>query len=258
MGQLHPARGHRKVKTRRKYSLRIYDVWTPKAGCYRYRIRGTKPSQPACGVCASKPAPKVVRASYPDEHGNKNSLCGPCARAAGSWTSQNPCPNHPMVQANYPDQNGKQNSLCAGCAYEAGTLAKPRPMSSRIACEFFDRYSRLTGKAIEHVHFEAGQDPVGRETLVPGTRYRPDGRDPCAPTILYEFLGNRWHGYPPSHPDHNKTEELKSRYDSTFERFEVLASLGYTVCYVWEHEYKQTTRVRCPRGLESVVHTYRL
>ena len=59
--------------------------------------------------------------------------------------------------------------------------------------------------------------------------------------IVYEFLGDYWHG----NPEKYKREEINKRckktfgqlYDETFQRFDKLIKLGYEVFYIWELDY---------------------
>jgi hypothetical protein len=148
-------------------------------------------------------------------------------------------------------------------------LAQCHPGASRIACECWDRLAQsgIISGPLEHVHFVPGQEtPEGKERTVEGTNYRPDARDPQNPTVLYEYLGNAWHGYPPGHRSyhglahHTDGEgdpvEYAALYAQTMERFQVLSELGYEIRYVWGHEYRETRRQKCPRSLSTVLHTY--
>ena len=88
-----------------------------------------------------------------------------------------------------------------------------------------------------------------RQFPIPGTKYKVDGyveanqeltinsinidsRD----KLVFEYLGNFWHGYTNDSKIlfHNKTS--KELYDRTFARLNFIASLGYKVFYIWESE----------------------
>lgn len=88
-----------------------------------------------------------------------------------------------------------------------------------------------------------------RQFLIPGTKYKVDGYvetnqeltinsiniDP-GDKLVFEYLGNFWHGYS------NDSKLLfigatpKQLYDRTFERLNFIAKLGYKVFYIWESE----------------------
>lgn len=75
--------------------------------------------------------------------------------------------------------------------------------------------------------------------------YNVDGID-CLTGIIYEFLGDYWHGniekYPRSkiHPERKLTYEQLNK--ETFDRFEKLKKCGYRVKYVWESDWKNFKR----------------
>ena len=157
-----------------------------------------------------------------------------------------------IVRASYDDEHGNKRSLCAIHAYKAGTLAKPYCGASKVACRAWDRLQLVLGRPLQHIHFVPGQDvPSGLETVVPGTRYKPDARDPLNPMILYEFLGNLWHGYPPEHDRHL---EYIDQYNQTMDRLHIFKNMGYKVMFIWEHEFKEVERVYCPKPIMSIIH----
>ena len=73
---------------------------------------------------------------------------------------------------------------------------------------------------------------VGRHTV--------DGLDGH---IIYEFLGDYWHGNPETtnHVEINKNTKLTfgELYKKTFDRFDILRKLGYELKYIWENDWKQ-------------------
>ena len=124
----------------------------------------------------------------------------------------------------------------------------------------------MGGRKLDHIHLVPNMPPAGEETVIPGTRYKPDARDVLDPTHIYEFLGNYWHGYPIGHPMFYEIRSISSTtgkvtcynelYDRTMERMDVIKSLGYSISYVWEHEFNETMKVRCPRPILGVVHKH--
>ncbi len=208
--------------------------------------------------------PKVP--SYPGLCGRKR-VCATHAKAVGSYQVQFPCRDCPpgnKVHAAYPDENNKPNSLCAEHAVLAGTHVESKSGASVIACECFDRWERFTGERIGHrVRYIAcvgGSRTEGREMrgLIPGRRIQPDGYQEETETV-WLFHGNYFHGYPPGHPRHetylNNGKWGPDLYKKTMEQMALYVKHGYTVRYVWEHEYLETTRARCPVSLRDVVHT---
>jgi hypothetical protein len=72
-------------------------------------------------------------------------------------------------------------------------------------------------------------------------RKKVDGFDPSKNTV-YEFLGDYWHGNPQkfnindTHPITQTTYGYL--YEKTMERFQKIKKLGYTIKYIWEHDWK--------------------
>jgi hypothetical protein len=181
-------------------------------------------------------------------------VCAEHARAAKTWYPLNPCRDCEKTDLKTTADNPPVS---------AGTLAKTVAGASKVACECWDRLEVSLGITLEHIHLRPGVAPTGQERTIPGTRYQADARDPDDENVLYEYLGNRWHGWPVGHARHNDpvsvfndgrtTEEL---YDTTFERFKALKKLGYKIKYIWGNEYKETCQKKFPRALESVVHEF--
>lgn len=77
-------------------------------------------------------------------------------------------------------------------------------------------------------------------------RYKPDGYDEKTNTI-YEFLGDFWHGNPKFYnkKDINiKNNEMFGKlYDETFERFDIIKSLGYKIVYIWESDFIKNEKI---------------
>lgn len=59
--------------------------------------------------------------------------------------------------------------------------------------------------------------------------------------IIYEFLGDFWHGNPKIYSRDEMNRVTKTTfghlYDKTFKKFKTLHDLGYTVKYIWEYEW---------------------
>lgn len=78
-------------------------------------------------------------------------------------------------------------------------------------------------------------------------KFKPDGYDPKTNTI-YEFLGDYWHGNPNTFNLNeiniwcNKTFE--KLYIETFERFNIIKSLGYKIIYIWESDFIKNGKIK--------------
>jgi hypothetical protein len=61
--------------------------------------------------------------------------------------------------------------------------------------------------------------------------------------VIYEFLGDYWHGNPslfdPKDVNLRAKKPFGELYKETFERFEKLKKANYIVKYVWERDWKQ-------------------
>ena len=81
-----------------------------------------------------------------------------------------------------------------------------------------------------------------RGTRVDGWKNKPvDGYDKQTNT-MYEFLGDYWHGNPLVYDKNKKHPVVKMTYGElykkTFDNLNKLVSLGYTVKYIWERDWK--------------------
>ena len=109
----------------------------------------------------------------------------------------------------------------AGCPYCFNTISKKENI-------FLDNYLKLPND-LDHRQVKIGKKRV-------------DGYDP-ENKIIYEFLGDYFHGNPLLF----KTDEYNKRchvthgelYTQTIKRFDVLKSMGYTIKYVWEYDWKR-------------------
>ena len=168
---------------------------------------------------------------------------------------------------------------CLDCAVNAGTHPCFNPQASKVACDFFCALRVATQGRVDlpHVHWDK---PSGKwsdyeepEGLVDGRRIRPDSFEDMsniggAASRVYLFHGNRWHGYPPGHPEFNSSFVRKSKttgesttvyykdlYEKTKESSKAYVDAGYEVYEIWEHEFKEWKRCPCP--IERLVHRFR-
>lgn len=136
---------------------------------------------------------------------------------------------------------------------------------SKAACACFDLLEQVLGLQIQHVHFETGADGAVTVTgseidgLIPGRKSRPDGVCASNRRHVYEYLGNPWHGFPPTDAhEHRYGRSHTGRsnhelYTETMARLLHFHDHGFVVHYIWEHEFKAANK-KDPRELLAVVH----
>ena len=77
-----------------------------------------------------------------------------------------------------------------------------------------------------------------REFTIPGTRFRVDG---MKDNIVYEFLGDYWHGNPeiygPFTINKLNGKTCAELYKQTINRINEIRGKGYKVFYIWENEF---------------------
>jgi hypothetical protein len=107
---------------------------------------------------------------------------------------------------------------------------------SNIAIKWLEEHLNLGGTLLHYLS--------GGEFRIPGTRYRVDGFIQESSTVL-EFLGDPWHGNPYRYKlddycnPYDKTKTAGQLYEETMTRLKHIHSLGYTVIYIWESEYRK-------------------
>ena len=79
--------------------------------------------------------------------------------------------------------------------------------------------------------------PESRQVTVNG--YRIDGKDD---NILYEYLGDFWHGnlkiFNPDDINPKNKLTFKELYNRILQKFINLSAFGYTILYIWESEHQ--------------------
>ena len=169
------------------------------------------------------------------------------------------------ASASYEDADGNKAALCRSCAIAEGTHPERVAGASYEACRFFCLLSRMTNKRedVPHVHWDRvsgewnGYEEV--EGIVPGRKIRPDGFLPDASGATkgtaYLHHGNRWHGYPPGHPEHGGEQVFRSArtgaetrvknadlYAKTEANTQAYLAAGYGVVEMWGHDFKEVER----------------
>ena len=94
---------------------------------------------------------------------------------------------------------------------------------------------------------------MGVEYKVPNSNFRVDAVD-WDNQVIYEYLGNHVHGYPPEHPLFNEPNGFikgnlnRDLYESTMDRLRLVATLtDMKVIYIWAHMWKEVDRKNCPK-----------
>jgi hypothetical protein len=142
-------------------------------------------------------------------------------------------------------------------------------MASSDACKFFHHLHRATGEVVEHVCVKKDRngnwvtEGVEIGGLLPShPLMRPDGvvRDSKGVKEVWEFHGNRFHGYPPDHALFNEYVGVNNTpaselYEATAAKMDLFAE-DYIVRYVWAHEFKECSAPKCPRPIKSIIRTW--
>lgn len=144
----------------------------------------------------------------------------------------------------YTTRNSKITIKCNSCNW----IFKQTPLNhihNRTGCPKCVLISRSKAESKWLDYINIPNDDEHRQVLISSTKYKVDGFDPQTRTV-YEFLGDFWHGNPKLYePDDVNTISKKTfgeLYKDTFERFNLLKSLGYTVVYLWESDWKKYIR----------------
>jgi hypothetical protein len=206
--------------------------------------------------CRDCPEGETKEAMYEDEHGNKCKLCSKHAKLSGSHKVLHPCRDCPEGEkkaSSYPDENGNNCKLCVSHAHKAGTVIEQPKNVSKAACEAFDYLERVRGIKLQHVHLVGDGSTCGVEFKVPDSNFRVDAVD-WENGVIYEYLGNHVHGYPPEHPLFNeysgfiKDTPNRELYESTMERLMLVSKLtSMRVVYIWAHMWAEVTRSKLPK-----------
>ena len=215
------------------------------------------PSAYYCTECTAAGMPPTLASFYgaPDAEGNSlpNQLCAPCAVKAGT-----------------------KSSWASGASHECDDVVHV------VEALLQQQEGRQTWVLAEHVHFQVGQDPVGRE-LRP-FRDRPligvdavfrDSADGGKIVALHQHQGNRYHGHPPHHPEHktfvcghtfgpvayNRTMERNAEYrcKPLHDRATAISD-DIVVIETWGHhyaEYKRALKTDPAAQLEYIVYARR-
>lgn len=100
--------------------------------------------------------------------------------------------------------------------------------------------SKIGDKWIEYENEKVGYKIIP-EYKIPHTNLYADGYNPESFTV-YTFLGDYWHGCKKCYkyrPKRNLPDSLDDRYENTMLWIEKVRGLGYTICSIWECDFKR-------------------
>ncbi len=154
-------------------------------------------------------------------------------------------------------KHAKKDGFCIKCHPD---YIETKSGASKVACKFMDDYERHHNQSVQHIHYDfATKCCTGDEHRPEAWKQKPvDGYFVDAdgtPTVI-EFLGDVFHGHPRlwEHDDTARNhygKSFKHLFEKTQHNLQKLIDNGYTVKYVWEHDYP-------PRALQSVDTVVRL
>lgn len=78
---------------------------------------------------------------------------------------------------------------------------------------------------------------------------------------VYQFHGGEYHGYPPGHAKHATVLSLTGKwgpdaYAATLAKDRLYLEAGYRVFVIWEHEFYECERTKCPRNVTEVCREF--
>jgi len=250
-------------------------------GAFRSHLRVHDGTAPQCVPCNRAFASRADLQRHLDSGVHAGKRPHVCAACGVGFTKRSHLTRHTKQQhlgvVTFEDKCSRCSSrldtqfrplkVCRFHATELGIVspnATP-PGVSKAACACFDVLERMLGLQIQHVHFATGADGTARVTgsevegLIPGRRSRPDGVCTRNRRHVYEYLGNPWHGFPPSDVHEHRYgrshtgKTYKELYVQTMARLWYFHDHGFVVHYIWEHEYRAANK-EDPRELLAVVH----
>ena len=120
---------------------------------------------------------------------------------------------------------------------EDGFTGTSGKKASRIACEWIDNVSNLTGLYFSH-HLNGGEVEI--ETNSGFLHVDGFNRDE---SIVLEFHGSKWHGDPAVYKYNDlcnpfSDETASELYQKTMQKDSLLIASGYKVISIWESEYR--------------------
>jgi len=70
--------------------------------------------------------------------------------------------------------------------------------------------------------------------------------------VIYEFLGDFWHGNPEKYSDMTKVNVISNKsynqlYQETIDRFKYLSNRGYIIKYIWENDWISYIKKKTPK-----------
>jgi hypothetical protein len=178
----------------------------------------------------------------PADHINKASGCPKCANNVP--TTEEFIKKCQIIHGNKYDYSKveyveNKKKVIIGCAIHGDFLQRASShLFAKCGCR------KCTGGSVSKIEIlflnELGIPENFRQYPISGIGL-VDGIDINIKTI-YEFLGDYWHGNPKIFDANLMNKRAKktfgSLYNKTFSRFDKLISRGYTIKYIWEHDWK--------------------
>ncbi len=199
-------------------------------GCYKCKT--PKPREIKSGHSLAEKYPKIAKLWHPTKNGDVK----PSNVSFGSekiyWWR---CLNNPEHIWERGVGHMGYRSYCPFC--------DKRKSYSEISIKWLNDIMEETSIFIKHAK-NGGEFSI---KLLDKRCYRFDGYHEESKTV-YSFLGCFWHGHPKKHCRdikswHKKNKNpvskksFKELYGKTFERFDHIKKLGYSIIYIWECEY---------------------
>lgn len=222
-----------------------------------------------CRICPT--CKKEVQHSRKDnaiDSFQKRRLCGSCAKSGSkNWSYKNgkslskryrkPHVKKSKVRIETPSSVylNKKKMWCRICP----TCKQETEYTSRWCCIVAEKKQTDCSKCCYDRYTSPAENDFLNYMLVKDRQqsiqeFVVDGLD-LNNRVIYEFLGDYWHGNPLLY-DSNDVNRCNKKtfgqlYQETLQRFKSLRELGYSIYYVWEHDWKRFKKgtVSVPRVL---------
>ena len=148
---------------------------------------------------------------------------------------------HPSYDYSKTKYKTFHTNICISCPTHGDFYQAPSSHLKGFGCPVCACY-RVSIPETEFMEY-LNIRPENRQVYI--ARKTVDGYDP-ATKIIYEFLGDYWHGNPDKFsPDAINVFCKKSfgtLYRESMDRLAKLKTFGYTVKYIWEHDWNEFKR----------------
>ena len=143
----------------------------------------------------------------------------------------------------YSKAKYQRNSVkvCITCAKHGEFWQTPASHMAGCGCRKckYEKLLTTTSSKVENDFLDYIKIPTGnRQKVIRG--YYVDG---IKDDVIYEFLGDYWHGNPLLYDGSEYNESLNKTfgelYENTFKRFYKLKMEGYEIQYIWENDWNK-------------------